>query len=42
MEDKKPIRSFRDLDVYQRTYAAAIEVMAKIIPKDMRQTCHSV
>jgi len=33
MEDKKPIKSFRDLDVYQRTYAAGIEVMAKIIPK---------
>ena len=31
MEIKKPIRSFRDLDVYQNTYRAAIEVMTKII-----------
>lgn len=32
MEDKKPIRSFRDLEVYRNTYAAAIVVMTKIIP----------
>jgi len=33
MENKKKIKSFRDLDVYQRTYKAAIEVMTKIILK---------
>ncbi len=33
MDSKKKIKSFRDLDVYQRTYKAAIEVMTKIIPK---------
>lgn len=33
MEDKKRVVSFRDLDVYQRTYKAAIEVMTKIMPK---------
>jgi four helix bundle protein len=30
---KKPIRSFKDLEVYQNTYAASIEVIIKIIPK---------
>lgn len=33
MEDKKPIKSFRDLLVYNNTYKASIEVMTKIIPK---------
>ncbi len=33
MDSKKKITSFRDLDVYQRIYKAAIEVMTKIIPK---------
>lgn len=33
MDNKKKITSFRDLDVYQRTYKAAIEVMTEIIPK---------
>jgi four helix bundle protein len=33
MENKKKIKSFRDLDVYQRTYQASIEVMTKIITK---------
>lgn len=32
-EAKKPIRSFRDLEVYRKTYDAAIVVMTKIIPK---------
>ncbi len=32
MENKK-IKSFRDLDVYQRTYKAGVEVMKKMIPK---------
>jgi len=30
---KSAIKSFRDLEVYQRTYKANIEVMAKIITK---------
>jgi len=29
---KKKITSFRDLEVYQNTYKACIEVMTKIIP----------
>ena len=29
---KKPIRSFRDLEVYQRTNQAATEIMTKVIP----------
>lgn len=33
MENKKYITSFRDLEVYQNTYKACIEVMTKIIPK---------
>jgi four helix bundle protein len=31
-EREKSIASFRDLEVYQRTYKACIEVMLKIIP----------
>lgn len=33
METRKPIRSFRDLEVYQNSYAASIEVITKIVPK---------
>ena len=33
MKNKQRITSFRDLDVYQNTYNACIEVMRKIIPK---------
>jgi len=33
MENKEKIKSFRDLNVYQRTYKAALEVMTKVIPK---------
>lgn len=32
MENKK-ITSYKDLDVYQRAYKAAVLVMTKIIPK---------
>ncbi len=31
--NKKPIRSFRDLDVYQNSYKASILVATKILPK---------
>ena len=31
-EKEKPITSFRDLQVYQNSYSACIEVMTKIIP----------
>lgn len=31
--NKKPIRSFRDLEVYQNTYKASIEIAIKILPK---------
>jgi len=30
---KPPIRSFMDLEVYQNTYSASIEVISKIVPK---------
>jgi four helix bundle protein len=30
---KNPIRSFRDLEVYQNSYSASIEVVSKIVPK---------
>ena len=33
MDKRKPIKSFRDLDVYQGTYDASIEVNTKIVPK---------
>ena len=33
MEERKPIRSFRDLEVYQNTYKASLEVIGKIVPK---------
>ena len=33
MEGRKPIRSFRDLEVYQNTYKASIEVVKKVIPR---------
>jgi four helix bundle protein len=32
-ERKKPITSFRDLEVYQKSYRACIEVVTKIISK---------
>ena len=33
MNDKKPIKSFRDLQVYQNLYKSSILVMTRIIPK---------
>jgi four helix bundle protein len=33
MEPKKRITSFRDLEVYQESYRASIEVMTKVTPK---------
>jgi four helix bundle protein len=33
MNNRKPIRSFRDLEVYQNSYAASIEVITKVVPK---------
>lgn len=30
---KRPIRSFRDLEVYQRTSSCATEIMTKLIPQ---------
>jgi four helix bundle protein len=33
MEDKKPIRSFHDLEVYQNSYQAMREVFNQILPK---------
>ncbi len=36
---KKPIRSFRDLEVYQRTSKLASEVMTKVIPTLEGKNC---
>jgi four helix bundle protein len=36
---KKPIRSFLDLDVYQSTYQASIVVLTQIIPKLPKEEC---
>ena len=33
MNNREPIRSFRDLEIYQNTYAASIEVNTKVVPK---------
>ncbi|MCK9614467.1 MAG: four helix bundle protein [Candidatus Omnitrophica bacterium] len=33
MEDKKPIRSFQDLEVYQSSYQAMCEAFKDILPK---------
>jgi len=33
MENKKPIRSFQDLDVYQTAYQAMLEVFKHVLPK---------
>jgi four helix bundle protein len=32
MEKKKPIRSFTDLEVYNNSYSASIEIITRIIP----------
>ena len=42
MEKRKPIRSFRDLEVYQNTYAASTEVITKIVPKLPREERHDL
>jgi four helix bundle protein len=39
---KIPIRSFRDLEVYQNTYSASIEVISKIVPKLPRTEQHDL
>lgn len=33
MENRKPIRSFRDLEIYTNTYEASIQVNMKVVPK---------
>ena len=33
MVERRPIRSFKDLEVYQNTYSASIEVITKIVSK---------
>ncbi len=33
MENKKPIRSFQDLDVYRTAYQAMLEVFRHVLPK---------
>ena len=39
---RKPIRSFRDLEIYQNTYAASIEVNTKVIPNLPREERHDL
>lgn len=39
---RTPIRSFRDLEVYQNTYSASIEVISKIVPKLPRTEEHDL
>jgi four helix bundle protein len=39
---KIPIRSFRDLEVYQNTYSASIEVISKSVPKLPRTEQHDL
>lgn len=36
---RRPIRSFRDLEVYQRTLKAATEIMTKLIPVFTNSDC---
>ena len=31
-KDRTKIRSFKDLEVYQRTYKASVEIMKKVVP----------
>jgi len=33
MQDKKPIQSYKDLDVYKNSYMASIRVMKEVLPK---------
>ena len=33
MEEKTPIRSFRDLEVYKKSYRNCMLIMIKILPK---------
>ncbi len=39
---RTPIRSFRDLEVYQNTYSASIEIISKIVPKLPRTEQHDL
>ena len=32
-DERKPIKSFHDLEVYQNSYNASLDVMKKIVPK---------
>jgi len=40
--DKKPIRSFSDLEIYQNSYAASLDVIDKIIPKLPKEEQHDL
>lgn len=39
---KKPIKSFQDLDVYQNTYGAMLEVFKHILPKLPKEEEHDL
>ncbi len=42
MNTRSPIKSFTDLEVYQNSYTASIEVIAKIIPNLPREEQHDL
>jgi four helix bundle protein len=40
--NRKPIRSFSDLEIYQNSYAASLDVINKIIPKLPKEEQHDL
>jgi four helix bundle protein len=42
MSTKSPIRSFTDLEVYQNSYSASLEVITKIVPKLPKEEQHDL
>ncbi|MCJ7577679.1 MAG: four helix bundle protein [candidate division Zixibacteria bacterium] len=42
MNTRSPIKSFTDLEVYQNSYTASIEVIAKIVPKLPKEEQHDL
>jgi four helix bundle protein len=42
MDTKSPIKSFTDLEVYQNSYTASIEVISKVVPKLPKEEQHDL
>ena len=42
MKARRPIRTFRDLEVYQSSYAASIKVVARVAPKLPKHEQHDL